>query len=238
MAGAEGVKELGMEQLQSWLGTLGISKESTEALTKCKMIGEELAEAELDELIEEGVSQDDAKRILHAMADYKPPPGKEDKSKEDGGKKPTEGKKVDLERLKLEAKLAEAQKLYKKLGDLKKAISMISLPVGYILQCKEELQKLPEEKKGPTQKKFTKFVKMRDDVLKTLRDMREDFPENSDNWRAIAEVHEGSMQVISANSNFTFGKMVTTHTSRIFREQRVAMGTMKDTKKALKALAV
>lgn len=110
------------------------------------------------------------------------------------------------------------------------------MPVGYILQCKEELKILPEEKKDATQKKFTKYVKMRDEVLKKLRGMRGKFTEGSENWQAIAEVHEGSMQVVSKNSNFTFSKMVTTHTSRIFRKQRAAMAVIKEAKKALQQL--
>mmetsp|Transcript_12440 Transcript_12440/g.19768 ORF Transcript_12440/g.19768 Transcript_12440/m.19768 type:complete len:112 (+) Transcript_12440:106-441(+) len=107
------------------------------------------------------------------------------------------------------------------------------MPVGCIMRCKDELKGLSEEKKGPVQKRFTMHVKKRDNLLKKLRKLREKYPEGSDNWNAITEVHEGSMQVVSKHSNFSFGKMLTTHTSRIFKEQRQALASIKECKKKI-----
>uniref|UniRef100_A0A7S2U0A4 SAM domain-containing protein n=1 Tax=Lotharella oceanica TaxID=641309 RepID=A0A7S2U0A4_9EUKA len=227
------LKDYTMEQVLEWLKTIKITDQSLKAIEELKMIGEELVDAEADELMDDGVTGDDAKRIIHAIKSFKP--------LEDTAEKPTDTagaavKKEAPEIKILKAQLAEAEKSYKELVNLKKAMSAITMPVGCILQCKEELNSLPEEKKGPTQKKFTMYVKKRDEVLKKLRELRSTFKEDSENWRAIAEIHEGSMQVVSKNSNYNFGKLVTTHTSRVFREQRAALASIKDAKQKLKKL--
>mmetsp|Transcript_6916 Transcript_6916/g.12716 ORF Transcript_6916/g.12716 Transcript_6916/m.12716 type:complete len:236 (-) Transcript_6916:117-824(-) len=227
------LKDYSFEELLEWLKGLEISEKSMKAIADAKMIGEELVDAETDELIDEGVSEEDIKKIVRAVESFVPSAGGDGKAEDDAKDAPE--KKENPEKVRLKAELAKAEKEYKDLGDLKKVMSSISMPVGYIMQYTEELKKLPEEKRGPTQKKFTMMVKKRDEILKKLRDIRAKFPDNSENWRAIAEVHEGSMQVMNAMTNFNFGKMVTTHTSRIFREQRSAMARLKDAKKALKA---
>ncbi len=221
----------------AWVKKLSVSDATVEALESMKMIGEELADAERDDLTDEGVSEKDADVILAAVKTYKPEVAVG--GSEGGSNESKESKKapLDLEKAKLERAQQAAEKKYKDLVALKKVMSAVSMPVGYLLQLRKDIKDCKDDKKKTKlEKSYASFIKKRDAALKALRDSRSTCPEGSDNWRAIAEIHEGALQVHSPQSNFDFQKMLTTHTSRVFREQRGAMAGIKDARKGLRDL--
>ena len=59
--------DAGIEKVLKWVAGVGVSEESLKAIEEAKMIGEELVDAELDDLTDEGVSEEDAKKILDAL---------------------------------------------------------------------------------------------------------------------------------------------------------------------------